>query len=846
MSWLTRLFSKPEPVAFAEAAPKPELRQIATLRTDFLRRYSFGDLLEPEDDILQTKGGGSWDIYDRIASDDQVFACFQQRRLAVVSCEWEVIPGDDRRVSRKAADFLRETLEALQWDSITDKMLWGVFYGKAIAECQWVRDGSFIHLAGLQVKPQRRFRFTIDKQLRLLTSEQPVTGLTLPDRKFWHFSTGANHDDAPDGLALAHYLYWLVLFKSNDLKFWLTYADQFGNPSKIGKYPPGSTKTEQNKLLQALQALSQDTGIIIPEGMVIELLEAQRTGSSDLYDKLHERMNSAIAKVILSQTMTTDNGSSRSQAEVHAGVKAEIVKADADLVCSSFNRTVAPWLIRDFNGANFPGAALPKVWRRLEEPEDLNARANRDKTLFDMGFRPTAVAVQSIYGENYADTSITEGEQLPSLAPILGMGGTTALMNFLGQLSQNGMSRENAIAVLVGIFGVPRVTAEGIVPQPQEQPSPSTPNPSTPPPPTASLDDVAALFAEGTIEFAGAAPGKKKNCTKGISCGNSCISANKTCAKPLSASQKQKKAQVSQGGGEADSGATATPQPEPVKEPVKPPRSDQYINQARISETRAKLAEFADSDTIDRAEKNVQKLLDESEIFIRVTSSETLEKIIDSGRFKTQFETGKSKGTQNRKLRAAAEEAMHGYPPNLDPVERPIYGYFGHPTDRSQDGDTNGMFYGTSIEKYGSIAIRLKSEVKDRATFTGADSLNNTDSVKGAKDGVFAPSSAKKVSAGSFYGSREVIDRDNLFGLDHQEALQGIAEAKSIGEVRSAIGNQYLESQVHGGVRTSDIAEIVIIRNPNNISKKSPKVSSKVEKWAKAQNVKIVYVDVET
>ncbi|USE35242.1 DUF935 domain-containing protein [Endozoicomonas sp. SCSIO W0465] len=45
--------------------------------------------------------------------------------------------------------------------------------------------------------------------------------------------------------------------------------------------------------------------------VIIELIEAARSGTAD-YDALCQRMDKAISKVILSQTMTTDDGSSRS------------------------------------------------------------------------------------------------------------------------------------------------------------------------------------------------------------------------------------------------------------------------------------------------------------------------------------------------------------------------------------------------------------------------------------------------------------------------------------------------------------------------------------------------------
>ena len=66
-------------------------------------------------------------------------------------------------------------------------------------------------------------------------------------------------------------------------------------------------------------------------------------------------------------------------------MKREVVKSDADLECESFNSSVAEWLTE----WNYPGAVAPRVWRRVEDAADLNAQANRDKVIYDMGYEPT-------------------------------------------------------------------------------------------------------------------------------------------------------------------------------------------------------------------------------------------------------------------------------------------------------------------------------------------------------------------------------------------------------------------------------------------------------------------------
>ncbi len=350
--------------------------------------------LLPQDSVLQDKGG-DYALYEEVLRDDQVASTFQQRRLAVTSSEWGVRPGGTDRQSQKAADQLRALLETIGWDGITEKMLYGVFFGYAVAECLWDRDGSEIVLSAIKVRKQRRFAFDTQGRLRLLLRDNPQ-GERVPEHKFWHFCTGADHDDEPYGLGLAHWLYWPVYFKRNGMKLWLIFMDKFGMPTAKGIYPVNATEEEKRRLLSALRAIQTDSGIIIPEGMQIELIEASR-GGQVRYEEFIDRMNAAIAKVVLSQTLTTDAAGGLYKADVQKSVRNEVVRADADLVCDSFNRSVVRWL----TAWNYPDAKPPQVWRRIQEETDLRPQAERDQILFAMGFRPTLEYVRETYGEGW-------------------------------------------------------------------------------------------------------------------------------------------------------------------------------------------------------------------------------------------------------------------------------------------------------------------------------------------------------------------------------------------------------------------------------------------------------------
>ncbi len=394
-------------------------------------------LLLSQDALLQSKGHYDVQLYEEVLRDEQAQACYQQRFKALTSCEWEVKPGGDRRMDQKAADFIREQLTSISWDDITEKHLYALHYGYSVAECLWMRDGSQISLdetrGGIRVRNRRRFRFDADYNLRLITWGDQMTGEVMPDRKFWTFSVGADHHDDPYGKGLGYWLYWLTYFKRNDMRVWLRYLEKFSQPTVAVEYPAGMPANEQDKLLKAAHSVLNASAVKIPQGAGLSFLEAARSGTAD-YQALWDTCNAGISKVILSETMTLDSGSSRSQAEVHQTVVQSVIKGDADLICQSFNCSVVRWLI-DWN---FPGAAYPTVWRKTEQPGDLKTQADRDRILFDMGFIPSANYIQETYGDGFAppsaDTpSALNGAQLDSILKIVDAIETKNLTTDVGQ-----------------------------------------------------------------------------------------------------------------------------------------------------------------------------------------------------------------------------------------------------------------------------------------------------------------------------------------------------------------------------------------------------------------------------
>lgn len=383
----------------AKAPRQIPLGEVATTRDgrDITQPW-VNQLKEPRDRRLL--GAVDWGAYEVIRKDDQVKSCMQQRIGAVVSAEWDVTPGDETDPrSVEAADVLKDQIARLGIDRWSEKKLWGVFYGYAVTEAIWSIEDGKIRMKHLKVRHARRFRYDQDDNLRLLTRANMAPGELLPPKKFMVVKWGATNDDEPYGEGLADWLYWPCLFKRNGIRFWNIFLDKYAAPTAKATYRRGTPPADIKKVLQILQSMSTDSGFAVPEGLAVEFMEASRSGI-DSYEKLARYMDEAIAKIILSQTMTTQNGSSLSQAQVHAGVKLEVVKSDADMLSDAFNgdEGFARWWT-DWNYG--PDVAAPKFARMVEEEADLKTQAETDNALAQQGWVRTDESFQDTYGDGY-------------------------------------------------------------------------------------------------------------------------------------------------------------------------------------------------------------------------------------------------------------------------------------------------------------------------------------------------------------------------------------------------------------------------------------------------------------
>jgi hypothetical protein len=172
-------------------------------------------------------------------------------------------------------------------------------------------------------------------------NDEPQKGVSYKDGTVAKWCLGIGE---PKNLGLLLKVAPQTLSKKNMLTYWDTFGEVFGMPIRVVKLSSRDPqeRAEAERMMRESGAL---TWALLPAGSEIELKETSRGDVFNVYDRRVERCNSEMSKIILGQTMTTDNGSSHSQAEVHLKILENIIFRDADFIRDIVNRKLIPFLL---------------------------------------------------------------------------------------------------------------------------------------------------------------------------------------------------------------------------------------------------------------------------------------------------------------------------------------------------------------------------------------------------------------------------------------------------------------------------------------------------------------------
>jgi phage gp29-like protein len=378
--------------------------------------------------ILRTSEFGDPFLYLELAEemeekDLHYLAVLGTRKQAAAQLAPKIEPASGAAEDRRAAELAREVLleGPLELEAALFDMLDALGKGYSATEIVWDTSGRTWVPRALKWRDPRWFMFDWiageELLVRTLRNEQsipaegetraagahfagagmyasvrggigiqPLTAPLAPFKFITHVAKAKTGLPVRGGLARA--AGWAYLFKNYVLKDWVTFAEIFGQPLRLGKYPPGTTSEDKDALLRAVANLGTDAAAIVPQAMVIEFMEARQNGSAELYRSFCEYLDAQVSKVVLGQTLTTEmpraGGGSRAAAEIHDAVRRDILASDARRLAATLRRDLVKPIV-DLNLG--PQERYPRFELGLPEAMDLKMFGDLIAELADRGLR---------------------------------------------------------------------------------------------------------------------------------------------------------------------------------------------------------------------------------------------------------------------------------------------------------------------------------------------------------------------------------------------------------------------------------------------------------------------------
>jgi len=294
--------------------------------------------------------------------------------------------ASDSAQDKKIAEAVRaEIAEHDGFSDLIEDMLDALGKGFSVIEIDWTRSASLWKPAEFLWRDPRFFQFDRDtgRKLRLRDEADPADGIALEPFKFiTHFAKLKSGMPFRAGLARLVAFGWMC--KSYTLKDWMAFIETYGLPLRIGRYDGQATPQDVQTLFRAVANIGTDAAAVIPDSMKIEFIDGPSTTSDKIFENLARYIDEQTSKAVLGQTMTSDNGSSQAQANVHNEVRHDIASADATAVAKRLSRD----LVKPFVDLNFGVQdAYPKILIEIAEPEDTKAIIEGAVSLMSQGVR---------------------------------------------------------------------------------------------------------------------------------------------------------------------------------------------------------------------------------------------------------------------------------------------------------------------------------------------------------------------------------------------------------------------------------------------------------------------------
>lgn len=279
-------------------------------------------------------------IYNDVVLDAHLSSLIEARMNAILASEFTVTKNgivDEAKTqflkNKWFYDFIKYSLESK-------------YYGFSLIQFGWDANRNVFN--DLNVVPRQY----VKPEYGIVCDVWAEEGVSYLSGKYedWTLGIGDRFD-----LGLLLKACPLVLWKKGAQATWSEYIQVLGLPIRIGK-TESRNPADRDRMAQMLKNIGSSAWGVFDLSDEIQLVENKTIAPHEIFDKMIERCNSELSKLILNQTSTSDQKSYVGSSEVHERVMFQVNEADLIFIENIFTYQLVPFLIQ--HGYDFAGCRI--------------------------------------------------------------------------------------------------------------------------------------------------------------------------------------------------------------------------------------------------------------------------------------------------------------------------------------------------------------------------------------------------------------------------------------------------------------------------------------------------------
>lgn len=267
-----------------------------------------------------------YDLYDDILLDGILHDAIDKRIDAVKDADLSFT------IDNKDVDIMYDLIDTVEFEHLVEEIMLSKFWGVSLTEFYFNRDRSF----GFHTIPRKHVRTDRHIVLRNQADNDGIPYDGIPEVVQW---------GGDDDLGLLLKVAPMVIYKRGGFGDWAQFVELFGMPQRIGKYNSMDTASRR-QLEEAMKLAGSAPYLIIPRETEVEQHNGTAAGNGNLYNAFRQACTEEILITVLGQTMTSVDGSSLAQGQVHLQVQEKKHRADRRFVERMLNRHFVPLLLQ--------------------------------------------------------------------------------------------------------------------------------------------------------------------------------------------------------------------------------------------------------------------------------------------------------------------------------------------------------------------------------------------------------------------------------------------------------------------------------------------------------------------